>query len=188
LKIVWDSQQFKIHINGHDIYIAPDNCPPFSVKAIVEEQDTSLVLEPSDELPEYNDSRPVWYQANTLELQKVYHPGEVIVKSYNPIRFLAIVHDLDCDPSWNIKWIKSAIKNIFQLCHEKQLVSLALPILGTQFGKLKNEEFLTLLVNQLELKQSNYPQRIWLLVSADDCQKVYENLYQSMVNPLVSIM
>ncbi len=182
MKIVWDSQQFKVRINGLDIYIAPENCPPFSVKAIAEEQDTSLVLEPSDELPEYSDNRPIWYQANTQELQKTCHPGEVIVKSYNPIRLSAIVHDLDCDPSWNIDWIKAAIKNIFNLCDEKQLVSLALPLLGTQFGKVKNEEFLELLVNQLLLNQSDYPQRIWLLVSADNCQKIYEFLNQLRVN------
>jgi len=180
LKLVWDSQQFKVQIVQTDIYIAPNNCPPFSVKAIVEEQDTSLVLEPTDELPEYNDSRPVWYQANTLELQKVYRPGEVIVKSYNPIRLSAIVHDLDCDPSWKIDWIKTAIKNIFSFCDEKQLASLALPLLGTQFGKLKNKAFLKLLVSHLLLNQSDYPQRIWLLVSADNCQRVSE-----ILNPLV---
>ena len=182
MKLVWDSQQFKIQINQTDIYIAPENCPPFSIKGIVEEQDTSLVLEPSNELPEYNDSRPVWYQANTLELQKVYHSGEVLVKSYNPIRLLAIVHDLDCDPSWKIDWIKSAINNIFSLCDEKQLASLALPLLGTQFGKFKNKEFLKLLVNQLLFNQLDYPQRIWLLASVEDCQKVYEVLNQLGVN------
>ena len=182
MKIVWDSQQFKVRINGLDIYIAPENCPPFSVKAIAEEQDTSLVLEPSDELPEYSDNRPIWYQANTQELQKTCHPGEVIVKSYNPIRLSAIVHDLDCDPSWKIDWIKTAIKNIFSFCDEKQLASLALPLLGTQFGKLKNKAFLKLLVSHLLLNQSDYPQRIWLLVSADNCQKIYEFLNQLRVN------
>ncbi len=182
MKLVWDAQQFKVQINGLDIYIAPEDCPPFSVKAIVEEQDTSLVLEPSDEIPEYSDVRPLWYQANTQELQKVYHPGEVIVKSYNPIRLLAIVHDLDCEPSWKIDWIKAAIKNIFNLCAEKQLLSLALPILGAQYGKLKSAEFLKLLVSQLLLKPLDCPQRIWLLVPANDCQKVYDNLNQLVIN------
>lgn len=176
LKLVWDSQQFKVPINQTDIYIAPVECPPFSVKAIVEEQDTSLVLEPSDEIPEYSDFKPIWYEANTQALQKVHLPGEVIEKSYNPIRLLAIVHDFDCEPSWKIDWIKSAINNILNICGKKQLVSLALPVLGAQYGKLKSEEFLKLLVNQLSFKQSDYPQRIWLLVPAHDCQKMYEHL------------
>ena len=178
MKLIWDSHQFNVQINQVAIYIAPDNCPPFSVKAIVEEQDTSLVLEPADEIHEYSDDRPVWCLSNTQALQKVYRPGEVINKSYNPIRLLAIVHDLDCDPSWNIEWIKAAVENIFSLCSEKELLSLGLPILGAQFGKLENEAFVKLLVNQLQVKQLDCPQRIWLIVPAHDCQQVYEHLAQ----------
>lgn len=182
MKLVWDSQQFKVQINQVDIYIAPEGCPPFPVKAIVEEQDTSLVLEPADEIHEYSDTRPVWYLSNTQELQKVYHPGEVIVKSYNPIRLLAIVHNLDCEPTWDIEWIKVAIENIFNLCSAKELASLGLPILGAQFGKLESEEFLKLLVNQLQIQPFAYPQRIWLVIPVHECQKIYDNLSQLVTN------
>ena len=176
LKLVWDSHQFKVHINQTDIYIAPEDCSPFPVKAIVEEQDTSLVLEPADEIHEYNDTRPLWYLSNTRELQKVYQPGEVIVKSFNPMRFLAIVHDLDCDPTWNTDWINAAIENVFDLCCDKELASLALPVLGSQFGKIDNETFIKLLVTQLQHKQSDFPEQIWLIVPAHQCQRVYDCL------------
>lgn len=95
---------------------------------------------------------------------------------------MAIVHDLDYEPSWKIDWIKSAIKNILNICGEKQLLTLVLPVLGAQYGKLKSEEFLKLLVNQLYFKQSDYPQRIWLLIPAHNCQKVYKNLNWLVIN------
>ncbi|MCK5666886.1 MAG: hypothetical protein KAI17_25540 [Thiotrichaceae bacterium] len=182
LKLVWDSHQFKVHINQINIYIAPEDCSPFPVKAIVEEQDTSLVLEPADEIHEYNDTRPLWYLSNTRELQKGYQAGEVIVKSFNPMRFLAIVHDLDCDPTWSTDWIKAAIENVFGLCCDKELVSLALPVLGSQFGKIDNETFLKLLVKQLQHKQSDFPEQIWLIVPAHQCQRVYDCLNESITH------
>lgn len=182
MKLVWDSQKFKIQIDSIDVYIAPEDCPPFPVKAIVEEQDTSLVLEPADEIHEYSDDKPIWYLSNTQELQKEYIPGEVIVKSYNPIRLLAIIHDLNCEPTWSIDWVKKTIENIFSLCREKELKSLGLPILGTQFGKLENEEFLKLLVSQLQIDLFAYPQQIWLVVPTNECQKVYDNLNLMVTN------
>lgn len=47
MKLVWDSDQFVIAINQLSIHIAPEQCPSVDVVANIEEQDTSLILEPA---------------------------------------------------------------------------------------------------------------------------------------------
>jgi len=46
------------------------------------------------------DDKPLWYDANKTDLLESHQPGDVIIKSFNPLQFLAIVHDLDQTPSW----------------------------------------------------------------------------------------
>jgi len=100
MKLAWDNSQFKISINNIDIHISPDNISPFPVKAIIQEQDTSLILEPNDELRDPGDDKPLWYDANKAELLESHQPGDVFTKSFNSMQFLAIVHDLDQLPSY----------------------------------------------------------------------------------------
>jgi len=59
-----------------------------------------LVLEPDDKLRVPGDDKPLWYDANKTDLLESHQPGDVIIKSFNPLQFLAIVHDLDQTPSW----------------------------------------------------------------------------------------
>ena len=176
MKLIWDSSQFKITIDTIDIHIAAEDHPPFPVIALVQEQDTSLVLEPDDELRDPGDNKPLWYDANKIELSDAHQPGDVIIKSFNPIRFLAIVHDLDQTPSWKSEWIEMALNKVFQLTGDRSLSALGIPVLGAQFGRFKLEEFMSIFVAALKKQNFEYSLRIWLVVKREECRKAFELL------------
>ena len=176
MKLIWDSSQFKITINTIDIYIAPEDHAPFPVIALVEEQDTSLVLEPDNELRDPGDDKPLWYDSNKAELLATHQPGDVLIKSFNPMRFLAIVHDLDQTPSWKAEWIKIALSKVFAITESKSLSAIGIPVLGSQFGHFKLEQFISIFVDALKKQNFEYTLRIWLVVKPEDCHKTFELL------------
>ncbi|MCK5649373.1 MAG: hypothetical protein KAI22_10885 [Gammaproteobacteria bacterium] len=176
MKLIWDSSQFKMTIDTVDIHIAPEDQPPFPVIALVQEQDTSLVLEPDDELRDPGDDKPLWYDSNKPELLATHQPGDVLIKSFNPIRFLAIVHDLDQTPSWKAEWIEMALSKVFEITDSKSLSALAIPVLGGQFGRFKLEEFIAIFMDALKKQNFEHTLRIWLIVKPEECQQVFELL------------
>ena len=176
MKLIWDSSQFKITIASIDIHIAPEDRPPFPVIALVEEQDTSLVLKPDDEIRDPGDNKPLWYDANKTKLSEAHQPGDVLSKSFNPIRFLAIVHDLDQTPSWKSEWIEMALSNVFELSGNRSLSAIGIPVLGAQFGRFKLEEFISIFVAALKKQNFEYSLKIWLVVKQEECQKAFELL------------
>jgi len=176
MKLIWDSSQFKITIDTIDIHIAPEDHSPFPVNALVEEQDTSLVLEPDDELRDPGDDKPIWYDSNKAELLAAHQPGDVLIKSINPIRFLAIVHDLDQTPSWKSEWIETALSKVFEISDSKSLSAIGIPVLGLQFGRFKLEAFISIFADALKKQNFEHSLRIWLIVKPEQCQKAFELL------------
>ena len=176
MKLIWDSNQFKITIDTIDIHIAPEDHSPFPVIALVEEQDTSLVLKPDDELRDPGDDKPIWYDSNKAELYETHQPGDVLIKSFNPMQFLAIVHDLDQTPSWKSEWIEMALNSVFELTGDKSLSAIGIPVLGGQFGRFTLEEFILIFVDTLKKQHFEHSLRIWLIVKPEECQKTYELL------------
>lgn len=91
-------------------------------------------------------------------------PGSILVKGKYPFRFLAIVHDLNREPSWKEEWISSAINKIFLETERRRLKSIALPLLGNLYGSLDQKRFIELLrMALLEFSPANL-ERLWLIV------------------------
>ena len=111
LELIWDVDKFRCHVGDIEIAITTINFPPFVIKAIVEEQDTSLVLGETDEIRDQSE-KPTWYLANIMEAQSVLSPGHVIIRDTRPLRLQAIVHDLDQDPICKEAWISQALQQI----------------------------------------------------------------------------
>lgn len=177
MKATEDISQFSIFINNVCIHIASDNHSPLPIKAMVEEQDTSLVLEPENIIRDPGVEKPAWYMASILEYQKLHKPGEIIFKPGNPIRLWAIIHDLELTPSWRSEWIEKALKNILELCEKKNIVSVCLPVLGSQFGHFKLTKFIPLLVKALKNSNPSALKNIWLVVPPDEeCHTVFTML------------
>jgi O-acetyl-ADP-ribose deacetylase (regulator of RNase III) len=94
-------------------------------------------------------------------------PGSVLVKATSPLQLLAVVHDLNQEPSWKEEWVAKALEEIFRETEQRKLHSLALPFLGTRHGSLDKERFLVLLRSTLEGIVTHSLKRIWLMLPPD---------------------
>ena len=168
LRLAWDINLFRTSINGIDIVVASKRVVPFDVDAVVEEQDTALVLSKPDII--YEPDKPAWLLANKLESQSLLKPGTVIKHGVKPLRLLAIVHDLDQEPSWSSEWISQSLDNIVKISSEHNLSVIQLPVLGSEHGRFELNEFLQLLVQTVSKNQGSL-KKIWLVVPQHECSK-----------------
>ena len=167
LRLVWDINLSRVKINDIDIVVAPEAISPFDIDAVVEEQDTALILSQVGNITA-PDNKPVWFLANKLESQPLLKPGSVIKRDGKTLRLLAIVHDLDMEPSWSAEWIEQALENIIKLSHTQGISSIQLPVLGAQHGRFHIQDFLQLLVIAIK-KSHGKLKKIWLVVPRQDC-------------------
>jgi len=103
-------------------------------------------------------------------------PGSVLVKGKRPLRMLAIVHDLNQDPSWREEWIASALDMILAEAETRRLKSIALPFLGTLHGSLEKQRFVVLLRDALERNPAIHLERLWLVVPEETSSKIFDLL------------
>lgn len=140
---------------------APESAPPFEVEAVVEEEDTHLVLSAPVALPE-TPEHPIRLMTALLADQGV-EPGSVVVRQGRPQRWLAVVHDLSAHPTWREEWVARALENVFSKTRRSGIRSLALPFLGTRHGRLAPERFVDLLRDALRRDDSGL-RRLWLIL------------------------
>jgi O-acetyl-ADP-ribose deacetylase (regulator of RNase III) len=91
-------------------------------------------------------------------------PGRVVVCEENPLRFLAVVHDLDQEPSWREDWIEKALEEVLREAERRKLQRIALPFLGTKHGSLEKKRFAALFRGFLKRRPSPYHLRVWLVL------------------------
>jgi len=148
------------------IVVTPVGAPaPFSVDAVVYEDDTQLVLGSDPLVREVND--PLSELVEQVSGAKPQPLGTVVVKEGPPLRFHAIVHDLRLEPSWREEWISSALADVFDEANALDVGSLALPVLGTLHGQLGLACFCKLLDLELKRVLVTSLKRIWLVVVGD---------------------
>lgn len=169
MELIWNKADCFVKFEDVVIYAAPKGHASFSYQAIVEEQDTHLLLQQQDFLSD--PGKPAWYLANILEGEKSQFLGEVLVRGKMPSRLLAIIHDIEQSPTYNLNSIILAYRNILILVAEKGISSLALPLLGTVHGKLAITDSIKLLRNALQKNLPACLQRIWLILPEGiDCR------------------
>jgi len=154
----------EIWIGSVRLFVAPKEWPPFLADAMVEEEDTYLVLSADPEVQETRE-QPEELMAELLKTNPAV-PGSVIVKEGQPLSLLAVVHDLNQEPSWQEGWIVSTLDSILREAQRRKLRSLALPLLGTLHGSLERQRFLVLLREALERSSPEHLARLWLVVPA----------------------
>jgi len=162
----------EISIGPVRIVAAPEDQPPFPVEAMVFEEDTYLVLSADWEKIE-SEAHPVVILTEAFEMEPE-KPGRVVVYEGSPLRFLAVVHDLDQEPSWREDWIGKALEEVFREAERRNLQRIALPFLGTKHGSLEKKRFVGLLVDFLEKNSSSHPLRIWLAMPGDLGDEIIE--------------
>ncbi len=161
-------------LGGVRVAISPAERSPFGVDVVAVEDDTYSVLSagPSVGAPAEHPIR-VW---NALQNVAEATPGSVIVKRGRPLKLLAVVHDLACDPTWKEEWVQSALGDIFGEIGRRRLKSLGLAPLGCVHGKLRPERFIELLRWALEQDRPRTLERIWIVAPALQAARLAETL------------
>lgn len=90
-------------------------------------------------------------------------PGSVVTQRGTPRRLYAIIHDLEQEPTWREEWIVAALNALFSEASRLHLENLAMPLLGTRFGKLSSQRFIELLSNTLQHSPPSRPLKLWLI-------------------------
>lgn len=161
LRILPNPSRWKAHLGTVEVAAGTTERVPFPIDAIVFEEDTYLVLNASRTL-----FAPGEHPIRTLTsafLAKPAKPGTVITRGGHPLRFLAVIHDLDRNPSWREEWIRETLRMILSEAGERGLRSLALPLLGTVHGTFSAVRFVRHLRSSLEGSPPSNLSRIWLL-------------------------
>ena len=172
LKLIQGGRGANISFGSVRITVAPEDRPPFPVEAVVFEEDTFLVLSADWKKIESGDHPIVILtEAFGMEPEK---PGTVMVYEGLPLRFLAVVHDLDQDPWWREEWVRMALENIFREAERRKLRSFTLPFLGTKHGSLEKKRFASVLADFLKKKSFSHPLRLWLVGPGDFEDEIIE--------------
>jgi len=136
------------------------------VDAVVEEQDTNLLLGKAPVIMETVEGFPEL--VGQMEQQISESPGSIIVKQSKPKRLIAIVYDVEHTPICEKSWVEEVLLKIFVQCHKHKIINLAMPLLGTTYGKLTDETIIDLLQNLLIKNQYQNPKRIFIYEKQED--------------------
>jgi hypothetical protein len=161
-RVIPGSYPYEISRGSLKILAAPKDNQPFPVDAVAFEEDTFLVLSAETAVREPKESL-MRVMTRLIETHPET-PGSVLVKGKRPLRMLAIVHDLNQEPTWREEWVESALRGIFQEVEKRRLTSLALPFIGTLHGKLGKERFICMLCEALECMEFKNLRKVWLVV------------------------
>lgn len=172
MQLIWDINKFRCQVNNVDLAIAPTKLPPFPVGAVIEEQDTALILDESDEIRDPGQ-KPAWFYANKLEQQVMLTPGQVIIRDTQPLRLQAIVHDLESEPICNELWIFQALQQTLEIAEQRKIDALQMPLLGCRFGKIEASQFFALLLEIITRQRPAPVSRLWLNVQESDCENMH---------------
>jgi len=180
IELIWDKADCILEFQGITIHAAPKDYPPFTPQAVIEEQDTNLLLSPQSQL---NDpGKPAWYLANTLEENPSHPLGSVVVKGQQPKRLLAIVHDIEHTPTCQPAFIQMAWRNVMSVIQENQFTTVSMPLLGTAHGKISVKDALLLLGESLKQNLPTCLENVWLILPNECGCEVIAQLSHSTTN------
>jgi len=172
LRLIQGGQRSETSVGPVRIVATPEGTAPFSVDAVAFEEDTFLVMS-ADLAVRDPGEHPMKLMTRVIGTQPET-PGNVVVKGRAPFRFLAIVHDLNEEPSWREEWIARALDKIFREAERRKLKSIAMPMLGTKHGSFQKPRFVKLMRRTLEGLSPRYLRRLWLVVPDRTSGKILE--------------
>jgi len=174
LRLVQGGLSRKLFFGALEIVVAPSRLRPFEIDAIICEEDTWLIMsaEPKEIEPPEHPIRLM----TALIGAKPEPVGSVLVKGCCPLKFLAVVHDVDQDPTWDEDWIAEALINVFKEAERRKLRAIGLPLLGTRHGKLPMVRFAELLRRAIEQHTRVHLRRLWLMTSDKNTKRMMEIL------------
>ena len=166
---------------GHlRIVSAPGNSPPFKVDAMAYEEDTYLIMSAKPENAPH-EVHPLRLMAE-LENLTPETPGSVRVTGKNPLKFLAVIHDVDNVPTWREDWIDKALGSIFMEAEKRKIHALGLPILGTKHGNVKHARFARFLGRALRQTRFEFLCRLWLIAEVPENSRLMDMLKSELAD------
>jgi hypothetical protein len=147
------------------IIAAPREKAPFSVAGEVAEEDTYLVMSAPRKVRETRE--PLMRIMTRVIETRPREPGTVLAEGKGPVRLLAIIHDLNREPTWKETWVTHALGGVLKAAEERRLGSIALPMLGTVHGALDPRRFMMMLGSALRNRHPLKLKRIWLVIPSD---------------------
>ncbi|MGD8330601.1 MAG: hypothetical protein PVJ49_14300 [Acidobacteriota bacterium] len=163
LHVVPGYRQVSVICCGVRVAAAREDDPPFSVDAEVLEEDTWLALSaPADIISD--PGPPVRVMTRVWEARPEL-PGTVIVRRGTPMKLLAVVHDLNAEPSWTEERVEQVLSTLFEIVDGEGVRALQLPMLATRHGRLQPERFMRLLRAALERRTGSGSalRAVWLV-------------------------
>ncbi|MEE4376996.1 MAG: hypothetical protein V2J55_05710 [Candidatus Competibacteraceae bacterium] len=137
----------------------PAEHPPFATEAVVLEEDTYLVLS-AEAVVRQTDEHPIRLMTALFDQQPL-EPGCVVVRGN---RLLAVIHDLDRDPTCCEQWVSQALQACLKQADQLGVRSLTLPLLGSVHGRIPYSRCLVLIVEAVEEATFHALRRVWLVV------------------------
>lgn len=180
LRIINGGLQKSLLFKGLKLISAPRKHPPADIDAMVFEEDAFLIMsdQPEQIAPLIHPIRLMREIENfTPEI-----PGSVLIKGRNPIRMLAVVHDVNREPTWKEEWIEKAVCTVFQKAEGLKIKTLGLPLLGTKHGKLDYQRFAGLLARCLQSCEFKYLKLVWLIAPVPVNAAVISKLQKELID------
>ncbi|MGD8386628.1 MAG: hypothetical protein PVG49_05780 [Desulfobacteraceae bacterium] len=161
LRVFSGGQDPTARIGSVSVVVAPEHKPPFPVQARVLEEDTFLVMSARPTVCEPEED-PIRLMTRLIETRPEV-PGSVRISGRRPYRILAIVHDVNQDPTWRESWVSEALEGALRASEERGIEALSLEMLGCVHGRLDPLRFTTLLIRTIRRIDPGRIQRIWLV-------------------------
>jgi len=159
LNLIPGGRRTDFWVNKVRLAASPAEHPPFATEAVVLEEDTYLVLS-AEAVVRQTDEHPIRLMTALFDQQPL-EPGCVVVRGN---RLLAVVHDLDRDPTCCEQWVSQALQACLEQADQLGVRSLALPLLGSVHGRLPYTLSLKLIIEALSAASFHALRRIWLIV------------------------
>lgn len=167
------AEHYTTTVGAVEITVAPDADPPGNVDAVVEEQDTALLL---GGVPVLRDTAESYSElVVAMQRQTPLAPGQVLVKHTTPRRFIAIIYAVDQHPPCRTAWINTALIGVLREIRTCQARQISMPLLGVAHGRLPAAEFMRLLCATLPAAK-NYPEKIRLVTPLPEYRDVIRYL------------
>jgi hypothetical protein len=148
------------------VHYAPSGKAPVPVDAMVQEQDTALVMSPVLDVSDVEDEPAVrlYTALHDFELLSL---GSIKTLRRQPLTLAAIVFDLDQTPMTSPGVVSHALDALLAVCGDAGSLRIAMPILGVRRGGLALHEFADVLGQRLGARPG-FSADVWLLGRATD--------------------
>lgn len=162
---------------GVKIVVAREDDAPFTVAGEILEEDTWLALStPADVIGPPGHPVRVMTEAWEAEPETI---GTAVVRPGVPVRLLAIVHDLDAEPTWTPAGVAAALAAAFDEAARRGLRAVSVPLLAVRYGGFARGAFVDLLRAEL-LRHARDPasvlRAVWLVREDEDGAELLRRL------------